>query len=412
MKLTIILDSIFISKLVLLLFLFYIFSYLRIEEVSVNVWSGYECIRKRVSLLGETWFREFPEINVFVDKIGKNQKYIGKTFPKKVKFIELGNLAKYLFIPTAWERAQPRFLYAMHESFVMNSSKKWYIFCDDDTYLVRDNLMKIMSKFDPNEKIVIGHFYCAWPDVVFGKNHNMECLSFPQGGAGIIISHAMMEEMKDHFLDCNNKYNDRNYAGSMRFAKCVQDHITDGSWTFKKGIQNFQSHMNSMHPIDEIENSMCTKKPATFHQIKNKEFFFVQNGLISEWSNQFTGKKYYTKWSNFTCKIIPIYITSIFERLDLRFGYAITDEFQHKVIAKATSRIIPIFQNQSQNCYEKPTGYIQKFENNVSIHVICSEEEVYKMEYLNTTFENGTYNFYLRMNCPEVYEFSNNNLYI
>ena len=392
-------------------FLLFFCEFLHIEDISVNVWSGYECIDSRLNLSSETWFREFPEINVFVDKIGKKQKFITKTFDENIKFIELGNLAKHLFIPTAWERAQPRFLSAMHKSFSLNSSKKWYIFCDDDTYLVRDNLLKIMSKFNHNDKIVIGHFYCAWPDVVFGKNHSMQCLSFPQGGAGIIISNAMMDAMKDHFLDCNQRYNDRNYAGSMRFAKCVQDYIKDGSWTFKKGIQNYQSHLNSMHPIDEIENGMCNKKPASFHQIKKKEMFFVQNGLISEWTNQQTGKKYFTKWCNFTCKTIPIYISSIFERLNLRFGYAITDDQNNKVIAKTTTQIYPIFDNKTTEFSKKPIAFQQGFGKDILIHIICSEENIYKIKYLNTSFADGSYKFYLKMNCPEIFESKNNKLY-
>lgn len=387
-----------------LFFLFFRLTFsLELRDVSINIWSGYECIQSRVKYISETWFRQFSEANVFVDKKGKTDT---SKFPRGMKFIELGDMSKHLFIPTAWERAQPRFLASMHKSYSLNDTKKWYVFCDDDTYIVRSTLFEALERFDPDEKIVIGHFYCAWPDVVFGKNHSMKCLSFPQGGAGVCISRGMMKEMHQHFLDCNKRFNDRNYAGSMRFAKCVDDFIKDGSWDFKKGIQNFKSQFNSRTPVEEIEDDGCKKPPITFHKVKGKEMKNIHDSIFTEFTSK-KGNRYFVSWSNATCSTVPIYITSIYERLFLRFGVAITDEENKKVIARASSPITPVLSSSDE---EIPSSYEQMFGNNIVVHIDCNNE-TQGIKYTETSFE-GRYKFLIAMNCPKPLQQNENNLFI
>jgi hypothetical protein len=376
---------------------------LELHDVSINVWSGRECIESRVKYIADTWARQFHEINVFVDKKGRADT---SKFPQNINFIEIGDLSKHLFIPTPWERAQPRFLASMHRSFQINDTKKWYVFCDDDSYIVQKTVFDILERFDHEEKIVVGHFYCAWPDVVFGKNHSMKCLSFPQGGAGVCISHGMMEKMYPHFMECNKKFNDRNYAGSMRFAKCVDDHVKDGSWDFKKGIQNYKSQFNSRSPIEEIEDNSCKKPPATFHKIKGKEMEFIHNSIFTEFKDK-KGDNYFVSWNDVTCRSIPIFITSVHERIFLRFGVAITDEDDKKVIAKASSSIRPIFYNINN---EIQISYEQVFGNDVTVRIHCTNETK-EIKYINTTFE-GKYTFNIEMNCPDPIKQRENELYI
>jgi hypothetical protein len=83
--------------------------------------------------------------------------------------------------------AAPFLLTAMVDLYTRDPRRQWYMFVDDDPFVFLNNTLSVLSGFNSSRKIVVGHFYCAWPAVVFGRNHNMQCMNFPQG-AGVAIS--------------------------------------------------------------------------------------------------------------------------------------------------------------------------------------------------------------------------------
>ena len=115
----------------------------------------------------------------------------------------------------------------------------------------------------------------------------------------------------------------------------------------------------------------------------------------------------YTKWTNFTCKKARLYHNSVFERLNLRFGYAITDVNFDKVIAKATSKIEPVFDSTN----DVPTSYQQNFSDDITIHMLCGTEPIHKTQFISLSFDEGKYHYYLKMNCPDAIHSVGNNLY-
>ncbi|EAY19764.1 hypothetical protein TVAG_178080 [Trichomonas vaginalis G3] len=373
-----------------------------IDDVSINIWSGYECIHDRIVAQSQTWIRHFPDVNIFTDYFPRKyySKIVDIAKPSKIHIHELGNCARHLWRPNGWERAQPRFVKSMDESFNQNSSKKWYAFLDDDSYISRDTLIDIVSRFNESEPIVIGKFYCAWPDVVFGKDHSQDCLSFPQGGAGVVISNSMMKLLKPHFLECNKKYNDRHYAGSMRFAKCISDYIDPETWKFGKGIQNFKSQFFSRPPLMEIEDGLCNRPPATFHKLLPKEILFAHNGMYSQWTNS-RNEENYVSWSRYACRKIKIPYENNFDEIFLRFGYALTEDSKNSILSKAVSPIYPTFEVDSIfNETQVPKVYQQEFSGSVHATFHCCDEcdnvTFYKKD------EGEIINFHFRIKCPEV----------
>ncbi|OHT09813.1 hypothetical protein TRFO_21075 [Tritrichomonas foetus] len=373
------------------------------KDVSVGIWTGYECIFDRGVAAVKTWVRQFPCVHFFSDFFPKNaeEKLSSYAFPSTLKFISLGNCAKQIWFPTPWERAQPRFVKSMHTLYKLDSSKQWYIFADDDSYIFLNNTLEILSRFNSSNKVVVGHFYCAWPEVVFGRDHSQQCMNFPQGGAGVAISRGMMISLSDKLLECNEKYNHRHYAGSMRFGKCIHDHIKDGTWRHGNGLQNFKSQFNSRNPIEEIEDNMCHRSPATFHKLNPKALEFVYNGHRSEWpqKSSLQSKNYYVDWSHLTSKPFLIFLDER-QPFHLRFGIAISTMKENRVLVKATSKILPIF-SDFDTFHDKPIAYEQEFGESIKIHLDCDDV----VDYFDVAFDSvenrDCIKINMRVKCPE-----------
>lgn len=366
-----------------------------IHDISINIWSGYECFSDRVMAQAQTWIPYFSDVNIFTDFVPKKISSIIKmhAYPASVNIVELGNCAKHLWRPNGWERAQPRFVKSMHESFNINNTKKWYVFVDDDSYIARDALVDILSHLNHSEPIVVGKFYCAWPDIVFGKNHSMECLAFPQGGAGVAISHTIMKIIHPFLIECNNKFNDRHYAGSMRFAKCLADHLDHKVWKFGKGIQNYKSQFHSKNPVDEVEDGNCNKPPATFHKLSPNELYFTNNGIYSRWD--VNNRQYYVSWNNYTCQKIIFPLDDRIDEIALKFGYALTLTTSNQVISKATSEIYLLHQDNFS------ISFAQNFSSYIRIVLHCNNSFP-TPKYLKVE-ENEYINYHFALKCPEIH---------
>jgi hypothetical protein len=364
------------------------------DDIAVGIWSGYECILTRVVPAAETWIRQFSKVHIYSDFFpkGSPEQLRSIASPTDLEFIAFGNCAKHLWFPSAWRRAQPRFMKGMADLFAREPAKKWYLFVDDDSYLFSENTREILNRFNSTQKVVVGHFYCAWPEVVFGRNHSEQCMNFPQGGAGVAISHGMFAFLSDKLLDCNSRYNDATYAGSMRFGKCIADHVHDGTWRHGDGIQNFKSQFMSRKPIDEIEDNYCNRPPATFHRLNRRDVKFVFNGHRSYWVSG-NGTECYVDWSRWTARPFLLFPEER-QPLHLRFGYAISLPDSNKVIARATSAIVPFMRGGVL------VGYEQHFGEGLKVRISCDAT-------LNGTlaeqesFENREWmQFNIRIKCP------------
>lgn len=97
---------------------------------------------------------------------------------------------------------------------------EWYIMIDDDTYLLVENLMYNLAKYNHNDKIYLGN-----PTEFQGCDGIKkmgEGIKFAHGGSGIIISRGAMIEMMKVIDVCIVKYKGC-WAGDIRTALCLRD---------------------------------------------------------------------------------------------------------------------------------------------------------------------------------------------
>ena len=82
----------------------------------------------------------------------------------------------------AWSLDKYKFLHMLEKSWQMRPGRKWYIFIEADTYLVRSNLQLWLERLDSSELLYLGS-----PTYVNGD-------AFAHGGSGIILSGAAMSK--------------------------------------------------------------------------------------------------------------------------------------------------------------------------------------------------------------------------
>ena len=384
--------------------LFLLFTYnVTLDDISIGVWSGYEVIFDRMGAACDTWVRQFKEVVIFSDFFPKNSKEVlqAKANPTKLIFEELGDCSQHHFAG-AWTRAQPRIVKGMERLYRMNTSKKWYFFCDDDSYPVMRNLLEALKDYSYEDSKVLGHFYCAWPEVVYGKNHEDECLNFAQGGAGVAVSQKYFSRIVDYLDGCNKKYNARLYAGSMRFAKCASDHIGDVEWSEGNIVIKMLDTFNSCDPITEILNGGVQMPPVNFHKMTSKEVRMCHYGIRSDWFRGTDNHSMFVDWSGMAGESFPFMTHAGDQQLTYRFGYAIQASNDFGVVGRSTSPLVPQFDSPKK---EKPTGFIQQFADTAEIEIIC-----------NDTFQAGQYEqdhienrdkikLVLIMKCPPAEEY-------
>jgi len=371
-----------------------------IDDIAVGIWSGYEMVFSRMTTAAKTWIRQFKHVVIYSDFFPTNGSHTLDKIaqPTKIEYVELGYCAKHLFFPSPWERAQPRFVKAMEDLYRRYPEKKWYLFVDDDSFPILRPILNILQNYDYKTEKVIGRFYCAWPEVVYGKKHNNQCLNFAQGGAGVLVSNSYFQVIADNLTACNNKYNDRLYAGSMRFAKCSQDVVGDGRWSDGRIVTNLKEHFHSSDPVIEIMDGYAMGNPANFHHLSLKEITYCYYGIRSDF-NKRDGTNMFVDWTNITSRPFYIFPEPGFQPLHLRFGYAISVPGANGVLAKSTSPLIPSIYN------DLPIGYYQRYGPAFAINVTCDDSipaNDIEQDYVENT---DSLVFYLRMKCPEPEEY-------
>jgi hypothetical protein len=156
------------------------------------------------------WHTQFPDLQVFTfDKVVSGSPIRG--------FIE--ELPK--FKGEKSERHSNLLLAAIGASYRRNPNSSWYLLAEDDTIVARTSLEEMVSKLDPNMPQVIG------------KCVGIKNVPFVVGGAGMLLSHALVADLAPHIDACRSDRKISRGFGDLRVSKCIIKHnlTWNGEWT-------------------------------------------------------------------------------------------------------------------------------------------------------------------------------------
>lgn len=113
-----------------------------------------------------------------------------------------------------WKLDKWKFLPMIDGALREMPEAKWYVFIEDDTYLVWNNLLDYLSNFDEKKPYYIGkHLYIN--DIEFGY-----------GGAGFILSNPAMRKVSNHRSTHIKDYEDftaSHWVGDCALGKVLED---------------------------------------------------------------------------------------------------------------------------------------------------------------------------------------------
>ena len=365
------------------------------EDLVVGVFSGKEVLTKRVLGQAETWFNQFPKIFVFSDCF-PNKKEIEniktKALHTNISFIEIKDTAEHLKgteWTDPWYPAQTRFLPGMKELYEWNKETKWFLICDDDTYLFARNIERRLHKYDYNKPVVVSYFYCTWNKIIEQLDIKRDCMPFAQGGSGVLFSQKMMEMLSSHLINCSDKYNNAEHAASMRLAACIQNLYGVENWTNGAFIKPWRSGFHSNPPEIEIEKGNTWDSPGSFHKVNKENMKRIYNAHICNIEN----KNYYYDFSYNSFVPTPVELTYN-TNWEFNFGYNFDMYGLHSSYSiNATSPIL---------CDKEDEEFHQNYENGVKVILHCNKN-LEDGEMYSDYVERSPFNtiVHIQLKCPE-----------
>ncbi|KAK5301418.1 hypothetical protein LTR99_006385 [Exophiala xenobiotica] len=127
----------------------------------------------------------------------------------------------------AWKLDRFKFLPMVNAAYEMRPNASWYVFLEADVYIFWDNLFRLLDQFNPQEMHYLG-------SAVPGSKGRW----FAYGGAGIVISHALMQSLVGDGTILSERYQ------KMAINDCCGDAVLAYVILAKTGVK-----LKDLHPM-------------------------------------------------------------------------------------------------------------------------------------------------------------------
>ncbi|KAI1853000.1 hypothetical protein JX265_012889 [Neoarthrinium moseri] len=160
-----------------------------------------------------------------------------------------------------WKLDKWKFLPMVRRALLHRPTAKWFVFVESDTYMLWQNVVEYLSKFNSSE----AHY--------LGKHMYIGSVLFAHGGSGFILSNPAAAKVAAHWKSHEDEY-DRytlgEWAGDMVLGKVLKDVNIDLFWAFPH-LQG-----DSLTTIDwnvsKVDRQPWCYAPLTFHHMNKAEF--------------------------------------------------------------------------------------------------------------------------------------------
>ncbi|KAI0466838.1 hypothetical protein F4859DRAFT_286060 [Xylaria cf. heliscus] len=163
-----------------------------------------------------------------------------------------------------WKLDKWKFLPMVDRALRHRPDAKWFVFIEPDTYMIWQNMLEYLARFDPSKPHYIG------TPMYIGS------VLFAHGGSGFMISNPAMKMVLKHWKeqkDWFDEYTAKEWAGDMVLGRAMKD----------AGIDLFSAspHLqgNSLTGVDWTVNKLDKPSwcyaPLTFHHMTKPEFYMM-----------------------------------------------------------------------------------------------------------------------------------------
>ncbi|KAK8095003.1 hypothetical protein PG997_001688 [Apiospora hydei] len=218
-----------------------------------------------------------------------------------------------------WKLDKWKFLPMVDRALRHRPGAKWFVFVEGDTYLVWQNLLEWLAKFDPGQPHYLGkHMYIG--HVLFGH-----------GGSGFALSNPAVRKVSQRWGEAQAEieaYTAQEWAGDMVLGKVAKDVGIDMFWAFPHLQGDSPSTMD--WNVSKLGREPWCYAPATFHHLNGGEYealwAFEQRWLLD----------HRTSWTSprFRDVIKAVVLPRLRERRDAWDNMATGAEYSTEAFAK------------------------------------------------------------------------------
>jgi hypothetical protein len=329
---------------------------LSFDDVAIGVLSGKECLLTRVLPMSRTWYQLVPEVNVYSDALpdliwpnfeGNNRSNVFFHQTGAFGHVNEGSLAQ-----SEWNRAQSRHLPALLDLYSRYPTKKFYFFCDDDTFVNPTNLLSALGNLNSSDELMYGRVYNV-PDFVKAF-FVREGIQFNHGGSGVVITAALMARLAPLLSDCNNAFEIHNVASDIRLALCIDHFLQDLSKP-----QRHLTGINSGHPGEDFL-FMNPGPQLSFHFITDNLTFRLFDTLVTVVDNDT-----YIDWGSLAFQPVIVPAGNPHRYVYFVFGYVFCIDNDNSFCARAEAGI-----KRTTNTI---ANFSQKYSRGTSVYYRCND---------------------------------------
>lgn len=113
-----------------------------------------------------------------------------------------------------WKLDKWKFLPMLDRAYQHRPNAKWFVFIEPDTYLIWQNMLRYLERFDPDKPYYMG------TGMYIGK------VLFAHGGSGFMISNPAMKTVLEYWKskqDWFDEYTANEWAGDMVLGRAMKD---------------------------------------------------------------------------------------------------------------------------------------------------------------------------------------------
>jgi hypothetical protein len=351
--------------------------------------SGKELLLTRLLSQARSWVPGFRKVYVFSDDYPNTTRedILAASPHANLEFVSIKGKAEHVVGSQwvlAWYSAQPRFLPGMYHLWVSNPNARWFIICDDDTYLYAQAILRLLLTRNSSELEVHSHFWCSWDTITQYMQPTRDCHPFAQGGSGVFFSRAAMEKIGPELLNCSERYNDAEHAASMRVTVCVERIIGYDLWTKDRVIKHWKTGLHPGKPSTAIDTGCLWEAPASFHQVSPEEMIVLKGGHLIDVEDG------YFDFNFFAMKSVPIPLT--YRRYwQMHFAFSIDNFGTHSQRLHALG---------GMETHDDGKTFVQEFQGNVTVVVTCDQTRGDEQIHVDEVVPGPAVTVHLQLKCP------------
>jgi hypothetical protein len=208
-------------------------------------------------------------------------------------------------------------------------NKSFYLLCDDDTFIIPANLLRLANRIDPNKFSVSGKSFTAlsYADQYSGLSETQ----FSHGGSGQLMTGALMRLVGPQLRKCSRVFGIPNTGSDIRLAMCIARTRLPRNNSVHRDFYGF----NAESPDVEME-LLSPGLQYSFHKVAND----LTDLMFKQMLTPVDGDSYFD-WSPIIFRLVRFDSGGKGRSFFAVFGHLICTEIPLALRMRAVGGIVP-----------------------------------------------------------------------